>query len=349
MAPPLAVTMGEPAGIGPDLLWRLWRDRDRHALPVFVWIAPPALARARLPQGPFKSIAQPGEAEEIFADHLPLFWPSGNGEPEADLVARLVPGRPDPALAPWVASAIETAVALARRHEVSGIVTLPIQKATLAAGGFSFPGHTEFLAHLSGLRPADVAMMFVLEALRVVPLTIHCPLAEVPARITPALLRRRITATHRALVHDFAVPAPRIAIAGLNPHAGEEGMLGDEEIRLIAPVVARLREEEGMDLTGPLPADSLFAAPMRSRFDAIVAMYHDQALIPIKTLDFSRAVNVTLGLPFVRSSPDHGTALDLVGSDRADPGSLLAALRLAASMAEHRSRMPAAMGGQTVP
>ncbi len=337
MAPPLAVTLGEPAGIGPELLWRLWRDRDRYALPVFLWIAPPDLVRARLPDVPIQRIAQPAAAARVFGDRLPVFWPEESATMDADLLARLVPGRPDPAFAPWVTRAIETAVFLARRHQVRGIVTLPIQKATLADGGFSFPGHTEFLAHLAELRPSDVAMMFVADRLRVVPVTIHCALAEVPGRITPVLLRRRLRVMQAALVQDFGIDRPRIAVTGLNPHAGEDGLMGREEQEIISPVITQLREEEGFDLFGPLPADSLFAAPNRARYDAILAMYHDQALIPVKALDFSGSVNVTLGLPFPRTSPDHGTALDLIGSEQADPGSLLSALTLASEMAARRA------------
>ena len=258
-----------------------------------------------------------------------------------DLLARLLPGRPDPVFTPWVTHAIETAVTLARRHQVSGIVTLPIQKATLAAGGFSFPGHTEFLAHLAGLRPSDVAMMFVTGDLRVVPATIHCPLAEVPGRITPALLRRRVRVMQAALVQDFGIARPRIAVAGLNPHAGENGLMGREEQEIITPVLDQLRKDAGFDLAGPLPADSLFATPNRTRYDAILAMYHDQALIPVKALDFSGSVNVTLGLPFPRTSPDHGTAVDLVGKQQADCGSLLSALTLAGEIAARRARLPA--------
>ncbi len=342
MAAPLAVTLGEPAGIGPELLWRVWRERKTRALPVFLWIAPPELVRARLPEAAFQPVAQPTEAARIFDDRLPVFWPDEDEPVGAELLARLVPGRPDPAFAPWVTRAIETAAALARRRQVSGIVTLPIQKAALAAGGFSFPGHTEFFAHLTGLRPSDVAMMFVAGDIRVVPLTIHCALAEVPGRITPALLRRRLRVMQAALVQDFGIPRPRIAVAGLNPHAGENGLMGREEREIIAPVLDQLREEERFDLTGPLPADSLFASPNRARYDAILAMYHDQALIPVKALDFSGSVNVTLGLPFLRTSPDHGTALDLVGSQRADPGSLLSALTLASEIADRRARLQAA-------
>ncbi len=343
MAPPLAVTLGEPAGIGPELLWRLWCERQKRTLPVFLWVAPPDLLRARLPEPAFQPVAHPAEATRVFGDRLPVFWPEETETMGDNLLARLVPGRPDPAFAPWVTRSIETAVTLARRHQVGGIVTLPIQKATLAAGGFSFPGHTEFLAHLAGLRPSDVAMMFVAGGLRVVPATIHCALAEVPGRITPALLRRRLRVMQTALVRDFGIPHPRIAVAGLNPHAGENGLMGREEQEIIAPVLDRLRKEEGLDLAGPLPADSLFAPPNRTRYDAVLAMYHDQALIPVKALDFSGSVNVTLGLPFLRTSPDHGTALDLVGDQRADPGSLLSALSLASEIADRRAQLPAAI------
>jgi 4-hydroxythreonine-4-phosphate dehydrogenase len=249
--------------------------------------------------------------------------------------APAVPGRPDPANAAAVVAVIARAVGLVQSGAASALCTLPIHKKALIDGaGFAFPGHTEFLAHLAGV--PRVAMMLACDALRVVPATIHIPLAAVPGALTPDLLDGVLRITHAALVRDFGLAAPRIAVAGLNPHAGEGGAMGHEDAAVIAPVLARLTAE-GMRLTGPHPADTMFHPAARARYDAAVCMYHDQALIPIKTIDFAGGVNVTLGLPFVRTSPDHGTAFDIAGRGVADPSSLVAALRMAAGMAAARS------------
>ena len=208
------------------------------------------------------------------------------------------------------------------------------QEALKDGAGFAFPGHTEFLAHLAGVD--RVVMMLACDALKVVPVTIHIPIAEVPRTLTEDLLTDTIRITHEGLRRDFGLTAPRLAVAGLNPHAGEGGAMGDDEARLIAPVIARLRDE-GLAITGPLPADTMFHPAARARYDAAICMYHDQALIPIKTLDFAGGVNVTLGLPFIRTSPDHGTAFDIAGQGKADPSSLIAALRMAREMAAARA------------
>jgi 4-hydroxythreonine-4-phosphate dehydrogenase len=234
-----------------------------------------------------------------------------------------------------VISVIERAVGLALSGKVSAVCTSPIHKKALKDGAnFAFPGHTEFLAHLAGDVP--VVMMLACDVLRVVPATIHIALAEVPATLTASLLAQTLRLTHAGLIRDFGIANPRIAVAGLNPHAGEGGAMGHEEISLISPVIAAL-QAEGMSLTGPLSADTLFHARARATYDAAVCMYHDQALIPIKTLDFDGGVNVTLGLPFIRTSPDHGTALDIAGKGLARPDSMIAALRLAAKMAASRA------------
>jgi 4-hydroxythreonine-4-phosphate dehydrogenase len=249
--------------------------------------------------------------------------------------AAATPGRPDPANARGVIEVIARAVDLVRGGQASAVCTAPISKVDLKRGaGFAFPGHTEFLAHLAGVD--HVVMMLACPDLRVVPVTIHLPLAEVPAALTPALLETTIRLTVAGLIRDFGIAAPRLAVAGLNPHAGEGGAMGTEEITVIAPVLARLRAE-GLDLAGPLSADTMFHAGMRATYDAAVAMYHDQALIPIKTIDFAGGVNVTLGLPFIRTSPDHGTAFDIAGRGLADPTSLIAALRMADRMARNRA------------
>ncbi len=319
MTAPLAVSCGEPSGIGPEIAVRAWETlRDR--LP-FVWIGDPR----HLPPGtPMALIDAPSAAAGVVAEALPVL-------PLA-FPARATPGRLDPANAPGVIAAIERGVTLARAGEVSGLCTAPIHKKALIDGaGFAFPGHTEFLAALAGVE--RVVMMLASDTLRVVPATIHIPLAEVPRALTPDLIEATIRITAQDLGRWFGLSAPRIAVAGLNPHAGEGGAIGREEIDLIVPVLDRLRAE-GFDITGPLSADTMFHASARAGYDVAIAMYHDQALIPIKTLAFDEGVNVTLGLPFVRTSPDHGTALDIAGTGQARPDSMIAALRLAQKMAD---------------
>ena len=319
--PPLALSCGEPAGIGPEIAVAARRILGAEC-PFFL-IGDPA----HLPRGAaIHEIAAPREALSVPAHLLPVL-PHGFPAPA-------VPAHPDPRNAPAVVEVIARAVGLVREGEAGALVTAPISKQALQSGaGFAFPGHTEYLAALAGVE--DVAMLLACAALRVVPTTIHIPLSEVPAQLTPDLLRRTIRLVHHAMIADFGVAAPRIAVAGLNPHAGEGGTLGREEAEVIAPVLEALRSE-GMLLSGPLPADTMFHDAARARYDVAVAMYHDQALIPIKTLDFSGGVNVTLGLPFVRTSPDHGTAFDIAGRGMADPTSLVAALRLARDLARRR-------------
>ena len=252
-----------------------------------------------------------------------------------DFASEAQHGQPQPEHAKDVIAVIERAVALVQSGQAGGVCTAPIHKKALKDGaGFAFPGHTEFLAHLAGGVP--VVMMLASPLLRVVPVTIHIALADVAQALTPALLEQTLRITQAGLQRDFGLKHPRIAVAGLNPHAGEGGAMGHEEIALIAPVLDRLRAQ-GMDLIGPASADTLFHARARAGYDVAVCMYHDQALIPIKTLDFDGGVNVTLGLPFVRTSPDHGTAFDIAGKGLAKPDSLIAALRLAAEMAQARA------------
>ena len=321
-APPIALTCGEPAGVGPELARRAW-DALGASLP-FLWIGDPR----HLPRGtPTATIDHPSEARAACARGLPVL--------AQGFAERARAGHPSAANAQGVVDAVTRGVELARSGAVSALVTAPIHKAALREGcGFAHPGHTEFLAQLCG---ADhVVMMLACDALRVVPATIHIPLAEVPAALTPASLEATIRVVHAALAGDFGVERPRLAVAGLNPHAGEGGHIGREEIDVIVPVLDRLRAE-GMELLGPLSADTLFHAEARARYDAAVAMYHDQALIPIKTIDFAGGVNVTLGLPIVRTSPDHGTALDIAGTGRADPTSTINALVLAEGIARTRA------------
>ncbi len=321
MSAPLALTCGEPAGIGPELAARAW-DNLRGRLPFFLIGAP-----EHLPQGtPIAIISSPAEAAGVCGTALPVLPHPFEGG--------LSPGRPNPSHAQAVIDVIARGVALVRAGEASALCTAPIHKQALQEGaGFRYPGHTEYLAALAGV--GQVVMMLACERLRVVPTTIHVPLAEVPAALTPDLLEQTIRITHAGLIRDFGIAAPRLAIAGLNPHAGEGGKMGREEIEIIAPVLERLRTR-GFALNGPVSADTLFHAAARQHYDAAIAMYHDQALIPVKTLDFDRGVNVTLGLPFIRTSPDHGTALDIAGKGIARPTSLIEALKLAATMAAAR-------------
>ena len=319
---PLAVTCGEPAGIGPEIAVAARRALGDE-VPFFLIGDPAHLPRRTA----LREIAAPAEAGATPAGLLPVL--------AHPFPAPALPGRPDPANAAAVIEVIARAVDLVRTGAAAGVVTGPIQKQVLVEGaGFAFPGHTEYLAALAGVD--RVVMMLACAALRVVPVTIHCALAEVPARLTPTLLTETLRITEAALRQDFGIDRPRLAVSGLNPHAGEGGLMGREEIAVIRPVLERLRAE-GMALAGPMPADTMFHPAAREGYDAAVCMYHDQALIPIKTLDFSGGVNVTLGLPFVRTSPDHGTALDIAGRGQADPTSLIAALRMADALAARRA------------
>ena len=317
----IAMTCGEPSGIGPELAIAARRVLGT-SLPFF-WIGDP---RHLPPGSAIVEISAPEQALSVPAALLPVL-------PHA-FAAAAIPGQPAPQNARGVIEVIERAVALARSGAASAICTAPIHKKALKDGaGFAFPGHTEFLAHLAGDVP--VVMMLASDMLRVVPVTIHIALAEVPQALTPQLVEQTIRLTHAGLIRDFGLSHPRLAIAGLNPHAGEGGVMGREEITVIVPILDRLRAE-GLNLTGPMSADTMFHAPARAGYDAAICMYHDQALIPIKTLDFDGGVNVTLGLPYVRTSPDHGTGFDIAGRGVARPDSTIAALRLAAKIAAAR-------------
>ena len=330
-ASPLALTMGEPAGVGGELALAAWTEAAERGLPPFFVIDDPdrlaALAETIGLAVPLRPIADPEETTEVFPEALPVL-------PLA-LDRAVSPGRPDTALAAAVIAAIDRAAALALAGRVAGVVTSPIHKETLYAAGFRHPGHTEYLAELCGVETRPV-MMLAAAGLRVVPVTIHCRLREAIERLTTEAIVACGTTVARALDTDFGIPAPRLAVAALNPHAGEGGALGDEEARVIAPAVAELRRS-GVAARGPEPADTLFHAAARATYDACLCMYHDQALIPLKTLDFAGGVNITLGLPIVRTSPDHGTALDLAGTGRADPTSLIAAITAAAAIAARRA------------
>lgn len=326
---PLALTMGDPAGIGGELALKAWLGRDQGVPPFLLIDDPARLAAVARRLGitiPLAEIHDAGEALHHFSQALPVL--------PIRLPVPAVPGTPDPANAPAIVTAIETAVHLAMAGEAAAVVTNPIHKKSLYTAGFSFPGHTEFLAALAG--GGVPVMMLASPTLRVVPVTVHVSLRTALATLHTDSIVETGTITARSLMQDFGIAQPRLAVAGLNPHAGEDGALGEEEASIIAPAVAALRGR-GIDAHGPLPPDTLFSPASRAGYDAAVCMYHDQALIPIKALDFDRAVNVTLGLPFVRTSPDHGTAFDIAGSGRANPSSLLAALSLAKAMSRRRA------------
>jgi 4-hydroxythreonine-4-phosphate dehydrogenase len=304
---PILLTMGEPAGVGPELAVAAWEMLGGH-----------------IGNRPLILVGDPA----VFgATNAPVIPPTAR--------ACRNPGRPDPANAAAVTEAIAIAVDRCLKGEAGAMVTAPIHKAVLAQAGFAHPGHTEYLGELTGARRP--VMMLASDTLRVVPLTIHMPLAQVPAAVTKQLLFDTGEIVLTALRREFGILNPRLAVAGLNPHAGENGVLGDEEIHVIAPAVAALKAR-GFSVTGPLSADTMFHDQARAGYDAALCMYHDQALIPIKTLSFWDGVNVTLGLPIVRTSPDHGTALDIAGKGMADPRSMIAAIRMAARMADMRAR-----------
>jgi 4-hydroxythreonine-4-phosphate dehydrogenase len=327
--PPIALTMGDPAGIGGELTLRAWLARG--SAPFFVLDDPERLALLADKMGltvAVSTINSPAEAASVFGHALPVLpvW----------LAAPAPPGRPDPANAAAVIASIERATTLALHGEAGAVVTNPINKAALYKVGFAHPGHTEFLAELTGV-PGQEVMMLACPALRVVPVTVHVSLRDAIAMLDTARIVAASRTTAAALRRDFGIARPRLAVAGLNPHAGEHGALGTEDAAIVAPAIAALRAE-GIDATGPYPPDTMFTEQARANFDAAICMYHDQALIPLKTLDMHHGVNVTLGLPIVRTSPDHGTAYDIAGTGKADATSLIAALAMAGEIVAQRAR-----------
>ncbi|MBV1916629.1 MAG: 4-hydroxythreonine-4-phosphate dehydrogenase PdxA [Sphingomonadaceae bacterium] len=330
---PLAISLGDPAGIGPELIAEAWQRRDSSQLPAFFAVGPAQLLReaaaARGLDIEVRSIASPAEAAETFTSALPVLGSEN---------CAFRPGKPDDQGASLALASLTRATNFAIDGTASGIVTGPVAKTQLARIGFTQPGQTEFVADACGVAREDAVMMLAGPSLRTVPLTIHCALAEVPGQLSAELIVRRARIVAQALACDFALERARLAICGLNPHAGEDGRFGDEETRIIIPAIEMLRSE-GLDVTGPHPADALFAPHERARYDAALCMYHDQALIPIKALDFDQGVNVTLGLPIVRTSPDHGTAFSIAGKNQADPGAMIAAIRMAGECAARRARL----------
>jgi 4-hydroxythreonine-4-phosphate dehydrogenase len=326
MAPPLILTPGEPAGVAPEITAAAWQALRHEPDAAFALLGDAAYWRARNPGLAIAEIAAPSEAAALFATALPVLHRPLAAHPAAGTISAVT--------APQVIAAIDEAVAMALRGEACGIVTNPIQKEALYGAGFRHQGHTDYLAHLSALhgKPVQEVMMLVAEDLRAIPVTVHIPLKDVPAQLTREAILAQARVTARDLARYFGIARPRLAFTGLNPHAGENGTMGREEIEVIRPALDTLRAE-GLDVLGPLSADTAFHAEARSAYDAILCMYHDQALIPVKTLDFHGGINVSLGLPFIRTSPDHGTALGIAGKHIANPKSLIAAIRLAAQMA----------------
>jgi 4-hydroxythreonine-4-phosphate dehydrogenase len=324
---PLAVSLGDPAGIGPEVIAKCWDNRDAFALPAFVAIGDPRSVSA-VWDGPIELVDDPRQADAAFDTGLPVIQLN---VPQAD-----VPGHPSVMGAHTSLDSLEIAVGLARSGSASAVVTGPVAKEQLYAIGFQHPGQTEFVAERCGVSPGNVVMMLAGPTLRTIPVTTHLPLEQVSSRLSAALIESRGRAALRGLQRTFGIAEPRLAVSGLNPHAGEGGQLGREEIEIIEPAIAALAAE-GWRVTGPHPADTMFHARARANYDAALCMYHDQALIPIKALHFEEAVNVTLGLPIVRTAPDHGTAFDIAGQDRADPRPMAAAIRMAAEAAVQRA------------
>jgi 4-hydroxythreonine-4-phosphate dehydrogenase len=331
---PLALTMGEPAGIGPDITLAAWLRRREYKLPPFYCLADPALLAARanaLGVAVVMESATPDSARSCFDNALPVV--------PLKATAAATPGRPDPANAAAVLEAIDRAVDDTQQGRAAAVVTNPISKKTLYESGFRYPGHTEYLAVLAagdGNPPPRPVMMLAGPDLRTVPVTIHIPLKDVPGALSQDLIVETGKIVAADLQRRFGIANPRLAVSGLNPHAGEGGTMGEEDERIVRPAVAALAAL-GIAAVGPLPADTMFHAAARATYDAALCMYHDQALIAVKTLAFADTVNVTLGLPFIRTSPDHGTAFDIAGTGRADPSSLVAALRLAAELHRNES------------
>jgi len=328
---PIALTIGEPGGIGPELAIKAWLRRKQDEITPFCLLSPVSMIRNAIAQSgsdvPVRTVNTICEATSFFKNALPILE-------IADVTHEVASGVASAKTASVVIESITKAVSLATNGEASAVVTNPIQKSALYEAGFSHPGHTEFLAELAG--PGTIPVMMLANSqLCVVPLTIHIALKDVPSQLTRDLIVERCRITHRSLQTVFGIAKPRLAIAGLNPHAGEDGAMGTEEKTIMTPAIDQLRRE-GIDVIGPLPADTMFHEEARANYDVALCPYHDQALIPVKTLDFHGGVNVTLGLRFIRTSPDHGTALNIAGKGIARPDSLIAALKMAAEMATKR-------------
>ncbi|HKX89148.1 MAG TPA: 4-hydroxythreonine-4-phosphate dehydrogenase PdxA [Sphingopyxis sp.] len=325
---PIAVTMGDPAGVGPEVAARAWAARRENELPPFVAIGDIAAIEA-VWDGPVARVGDMDEVGRAFDTALPVWHLEDSGP--------LTPGQPTPAGATCALHALETGIGLTRNQASSALVTGSVSKYALHGIGYTHPGQTEFIAERCGVTATNAVMMLAGPTLRVVPLTVHIPLAEVPERLTSELIIAKARIVARGLRRDFGIETPRLALAGINPHAGESGQLGSEEERIMAPAIAQLAED-GIVVEGPVAADALFAPGIRDQYDALLCGYHDQALAPFKALHFHDGVNLTLGLPIIRTSPDHGTAFNIAGTGRADPGPTIAAIAMAARMATARER-----------
>lgn len=323
---PIAVTMGDPAGVGPEVTARAWELRDARALPAFFAVGD-AAAVEQMWSGPVERVNSIDGVTSAFARALPVWQVEDSGPP--------VPGQPTAQGALCALHALECGIGFVRQQAAWALVTGPVSKRELHAIGYTHPGQTEFIAERCGITSENAVMMLAGPGLRVVPLTVHIPLAAVPTALTAELIVNKARVTARGLARDFGITAPRLAVTGLNPHAGEGGQLGREDKEIIAPAVAQLTSE-GMNIEGPLAADALFAPHIRSQYDALLCCYHDQALAPFKALHFYDGVNLTLGLPIIRTSPDHGTAFGIAGTGVADPGPTISAILQAAAMAAAR-------------
>jgi len=324
---PIAVSMGDPAGIGPEIVAKAWARRGAHDLSPFFAVGD-VRAIEKVWDGPVERVGEPSDAALLFSRALPVLSVQDAGD--------IAPGKPDVDGARCALHALEIAAGLTRSGAAGALVTGPVSKAQLYHIGFTDPGQTEFVAERCGISRDNAVMMLAGPTLRVVPITTHVPLAAVSALLTIELIVAKARVTVRGLTRDFGIEHPRLALAGFNPHAGEKGAMGHEEMDILVPAVEQLRAE-GIDIAGPLAADTMFHPRARAKYDAALCCYHDQALIPLKTLHFDDGVNITLGLPIVRTSPDHGTAFDIAGRDLAEPGAMIAAIRLAASAAIRRA------------
>lgn len=323
---PLAISTGDPAGVGPEIIGKAWNARKKHKLPPFFAIGDEASFAPHW-NGPVKRISDPAETADCFKSALPVL--------HIHSCQKITPGQPDLDGAHCALQALELAVGFARTGSAAGLVTGPVSKAQLYSVGFTYPGQTEFVAERCGVSRNHAIMMLAGPDLRVVPMTTHIPITAVREQLDLRLIRQRLRATAKGLQRNFGIANPRLAVAGFNPHAGESGNMGREEIDLFMPAIQQIREE-GYEVIGPLPADTMFHAEARVQYDAALCAYHDQALIPLKTLYFHEAVNITLGLPVVRTSPDHGTAFAIAGQNRAFPDSMIAAIKMAETAALNR-------------
>jgi 4-hydroxythreonine-4-phosphate dehydrogenase len=323
---PLAIALGDPSGIGPEITAKAWAARNAHGLPPFFAVGDARSIEA-VWRGPVERISDPTKAADVFPEALPVIQVEDAGE--------ITLGMPNAEGARCALASLEMALGLARSVTAGGLVTCPISKVCFYEIGFTHPGQTEFVAERCGISPANAVMLLAGPSLKVVPMTTHIPMATVSETLSIELLVCKARATARGLTRNFGIANPRLAFAGYNPHSGESGQIGREELDIIGPAIAQL-VSEGIDASGPFAPDAMFHARARETYDVAMCIYHDQALIPLKTLHFDEGVNMTLGLPIVRTSPDHGTAFDIAGMDKAEPGAMIAAIKMAASAAQFR-------------